>query len=335
MLDIRQIKLIMTLAEHGSLTRAGRILDLSPSALTRALTAIERDLKVELFDRSRRGFEPTAIGRALIQKGAEVLALSDELSAMLARLRGTATDSLQIGAGPAAMGCVVSQAIPRLMARWPGLQLQVSSGVDRVRALQDRKISFAISELSDLAEPEEFQIVPLRRHPLFLLARPGHPLLARGSAIGFEDVLRYPLMRFSHVPARFAPHMAAAMANIEAAAATIPPSMTIEDPAAALAIAAESDALAASTAPQVKPWVQSGALAVVPWRPSWLQTNFGVLYLRHMRLSPLQQDLLDCLQAADAEAFALGQAMMPAGLPPPEEALAVVGRRTAPALIRA
>jgi DNA-binding transcriptional LysR family regulator len=189
--------------------------------------------------------------------------------------------------------------------------------------------------VSDLAEPEEFQILPLRRHPVFLLARPGHPLLARGSAIGFEDVLRYPLIRFSYVPARFAPHMAAAMANIEAAAATIPPSMTIEDPAAALAIAAASDALVASTAPQVKPWVQSGALAVVPWRPSWLQSNFGVVYLRHLRLSPLQQDLLDCLQAADAEAFALGQAMMPAGLPPPEEGLAVVGRRTAPALIRA
>jgi len=333
MLDIRQLKLIVALAEHGSLTRAGRVLDLSPSALTRALTALERELKVELFDRSRRGFEPTAVGRALIQKGAEVLALNDELTSMLTRLRGTPSDLLQIGAGPAAMACVLTLAIPRLLGLRPMLQLQVRSGVDSVRDLRDRRISFALAEVSDLAEPEEFQIVPLRRHPMFVLARPAHPLVARGADLRFDDILRYPLILHSYVPARFAPHIAAATAGAETAAAAIPPVMTIEEPGAALAIAAGSDALFACTAPAARPWVKAGSLVVLPWRPAWVQTNFGVLFLRHMRLTPVQQELLDCIQAADAEAFAMGCAMMPAGLPPPEEGLAVLGRRTAPALV--
>ena len=54
MLEIRQIRLIVTLAEHGNPVRAGRILAMSPCAVTRAVLVIGKKRGAPLFDRPRQ-----------------------------------------------------------------------------------------------------------------------------------------------------------------------------------------------------------------------------------------------------------------------------------------
>ena len=58
-LELRDIRLVQAVAEQGSLTRAGNVLFLTQSALSRQLADLERRLGVALFQRSGRRMVPT------------------------------------------------------------------------------------------------------------------------------------------------------------------------------------------------------------------------------------------------------------------------------------
>ena len=54
------------IAEEGNFSRAARKLRTSPSALTRRVAAVERNLKVKFFERSTRNVELTPVGRVVL-----------------------------------------------------------------------------------------------------------------------------------------------------------------------------------------------------------------------------------------------------------------------------
>jgi DNA-binding transcriptional LysR family regulator len=336
MLDTRQIRLIVTVAEHGNLVRAGRVLGMSASALTRAITTIEERLEVSLFDRSRRGFEPTAICRAIISKGSEVLARADELAAMVGHLRGGEGESLVLSAGPSALDAIVSPAAAMFLERQPGTQVRITGGsaIDAVRDLVDRRAALAVAEISDLDSPEELVIKALRRHPLLVLVRAGHPLLGLERAVEAADVFRYPVIVPPFMSARFAPHVSAGLeAAGQGQGRCAFPAIIAESVGASLAIATQSDAVTTGTAQGALPHIRSGALTILPWRPTWLETNFGIMHLRSLRPGPAIQAMIECLTRADEVSFDLARNMAPGGMAEILDVYAVIGRRTAPALV--
>jgi DNA-binding transcriptional LysR family regulator len=335
MLETRQIRLIVTLAEHGNLVRAGRVLGMSPSALTRAVSAIEDRLGEKLFDRARRGFEPTPVCRAIIAKGGELLAVSDELIAIVTQLRNHRSTRLVMSAGPFARDAVGSPAFARLQARLPAGQLQMLEGsaTDAVRALFDRRAVVAVAEASDLENSEQLAITPLRRHPLFIMVRHGHPLLTIGRNLGPADVFKYPWVAPSHIPARFATYVSSALAAAREDGKGAPfPAIVTDDIAVSMAIAAQSDALATCTAPGALPYVRAGSLVQLPWRPGWLETNFALMRLRGAKETAAIKAMIDCLLEADAASFAVARDLALPGMAAITEVFAVIGQRTAPAL---
>ena len=62
-----------TVVELGSLNAAARVLNLSEPALSRKIAALETELDLVLFDRSRRQLRPTETGRAFLQEVQPIL----------------------------------------------------------------------------------------------------------------------------------------------------------------------------------------------------------------------------------------------------------------------
>ena len=54
-MDWDKLKIFHTVAEATSFTKASTILNLSQSAISRQIQALETDLKVQLFERHARG----------------------------------------------------------------------------------------------------------------------------------------------------------------------------------------------------------------------------------------------------------------------------------------
>ena len=68
-LKLRQLEILLAVADAGSMAKAAMRLAISQPAISRAVADAEHTLGVPLFDRSTRGVEPTQYGRVLLKRG--------------------------------------------------------------------------------------------------------------------------------------------------------------------------------------------------------------------------------------------------------------------------
>ena len=92
-MDWDKLRIFHAVAEAGSFTHAGERLNLSQSAVSRQISALEASLKVSLFHRHARGLKPTEQGELLYRTAHDVFA-------KLAMAEAKITDSKERPTGP-------------------------------------------------------------------------------------------------------------------------------------------------------------------------------------------------------------------------------------------
>jgi len=71
-LKLRDLHILMTVADTGSMAKAAARLRISHPAVSKAISEIEGTLRVRLFDRNSQGVELTAHGEVLLRCGINV-----------------------------------------------------------------------------------------------------------------------------------------------------------------------------------------------------------------------------------------------------------------------
>src|SRR5215467_13181931 len=66
---IRDLHVLLSVVQHGSMARAAAHLNVSQPAISDAVATLEAALGVRLLDRSRKGVEPTVYGATLLKYG--------------------------------------------------------------------------------------------------------------------------------------------------------------------------------------------------------------------------------------------------------------------------
>ena len=68
-IKFRDLHIALAVAQSGSMLKAAEALAISQPVVSKVIADLEQALGVRLFDRSRKGVEPTASGRALLNRG--------------------------------------------------------------------------------------------------------------------------------------------------------------------------------------------------------------------------------------------------------------------------
>src|SRR5436853_7876496 len=68
-LKLRQLEILLAVADAGSMAKAAKQLAISQPAISRTIADAEQALGLPLFDRSRQGVRPTHYGDALVKRG--------------------------------------------------------------------------------------------------------------------------------------------------------------------------------------------------------------------------------------------------------------------------
>jgi DNA-binding transcriptional LysR family regulator len=313
-IEIRDLRILFALASNGSLVRAARVLKMSQPGLTRALTAIETKVGSRLFDRSHRGLDTTEACRAILASGSNILAEVNLLRATVSGLGETEKGTLAVAAGPFAQETVVLPAVAHLIEAHPNIQMHARCfpAPSAVRELRERRAELLIVELTDVDAPQEFEIIPLRRHPIVLMVRHDHPLTMMKAPLKLEDIFAYPTVTSSYVTARVAVPIGRARSNATGFEVhPMFPAALVESVSDCLGIAAVSSAITGATAPSIVMPIRSGALVALPFHAPWLTTNFGILSLRGVALSPAAQSFIRLIKEADQKAAALAMVLVP------------------------
>ncbi|MCB2109877.1 MAG: LysR family transcriptional regulator [Defluviimonas sp.] len=176
-----QFRLVLKIAETGTLQAAADALAMSQPAASRALAEIEKAAGAPVFYRHPKGMEPTAIGAAFVRHARVILAEFDNLAAEIATLGSGHSGEVRIGSvtGPA-VGCLVP-AIRAIRSVSPAIEptLEVGPSQELVRGLEEGRFDFVLARLPPGSDARAFRVLPARSEVVSLLARADHPLAGR------------------------------------------------------------------------------------------------------------------------------------------------------------
>src|SRR3546814_18135848 len=99
-MDLKQLRVFVMVARHGSLTRAAEAIHLTQSALSLQLKSLQESIGTPLFRRTPRGMELLPTGQRLLPRAEAVLAASAESEAAAARLSRQIAATLPLGTLP-------------------------------------------------------------------------------------------------------------------------------------------------------------------------------------------------------------------------------------------
>src|SRR4051812_39724515 len=72
-LETRELRMLVAIADEGTVTRAATCLNVSQPALSHGLRVLERRVCISLFERQSRGLVPTEAGERLLRTARAVL----------------------------------------------------------------------------------------------------------------------------------------------------------------------------------------------------------------------------------------------------------------------
>ena len=191
--NLQDLELFVACADHGGLSAAARLLDLSPAVASAGLKRLEADLDATLFVRTTRSMRLTLAGERLLARARPVLdglrEAEDELAARQDRIDG----QLQISM-PSDLGRhVVLPWLNDFQARHPGIKLRLQL-TDRLADIYREPVDIALR----FGKPPGSSMVALpllQNNPRVLCAAPAY-LARRGVPASPHDLAQHNCLCF-------------------------------------------------------------------------------------------------------------------------------------------
>ncbi|WP_342595944.1 LysR substrate-binding domain-containing protein [Salinicola lusitanus] len=181
-MDTRQLRTLMAIAEYGTFARAAREVNLTPSAVSQQILALEQELDTPLFNRETRPPSLNLHGLQLLETAKKILGLVEETRISLKGSR--ISSSLSIGSVRTSTIGLLPRAIVALRQTYPELHVDLRVGMSS-SLLSD--VNAGRLDLAVVAEhagvSRNLTWSPFLREPLVVIAPPGTPPMTAGELL--------------------------------------------------------------------------------------------------------------------------------------------------------
>jgi DNA-binding transcriptional LysR family regulator len=293
-LELRHLRVFLAVAQLGGHTRAARSLGVSQSTVSETLSSLERAVGTALFRKAARGGTLTPAGEALLPRARNILTLTSQLLADLARVSTDVNAPLIVAAVESLNAYVLPSRLAGLRERWPKVNLEVVTGTcadirDSVETGRSHLGLLLEGETGGRGGRQDDSILTTAR--LVVLAAPGHPLVQQRPS---PDQLRRHEFLMSDPSG---PYHRLLRQYFDAAQVPLPRTQTLGNvEGVKRGILAGSTALGLLPAHAVEKELKDGTLAAVDVRPSLPRLVLRALIAPGAVDSPLVDDLIRSLR---------------------------------------
>jgi DNA-binding transcriptional LysR family regulator len=174
-MTLEQLRIFIAVAEHEHVTQAARHLNLTQSATSAAVAALESRYAVRLFDRIGRGIVLTEAGRLFLVEAKAVLARSLVAETVLADLAGLKRGALSLAASQAVGNYWLPAIMHRFQSLYPGIDLTLSLGNTQTVAAEVHEGIADIGFIEGDIDDPMLTADAVAEDSLVLIAAPCHP----------------------------------------------------------------------------------------------------------------------------------------------------------------
>jgi DNA-binding transcriptional LysR family regulator len=149
-MDIRQLRAVVAVVDHGGMTRAAEELHIAQPSLSQTVRTLERELDVDLFQRVGRRLVLSAAGEAFVGPARQVLRDFDTVAASVAAVRGLAGGHLDLVAEPTLAADPVAGLVGRFRVAYPRVTVRLAEpegAAEVVERLEDGRSELGLAEL--------------------------------------------------------------------------------------------------------------------------------------------------------------------------------------------
>lgn len=187
-MTLTELRYLVVLGQEQHFGRAADICGVSQPSMSMAIRNLETSLGVLLFERSKSGISPTAIGEQLIAQAGQVLAATDVITALAHADKDQLAGKLQLGAPASLAPYLLPQLIPQLRLMAPGLELVFSEANTRELGQKLRQGELDAVLITQPLAIAEVVIQELYQEPLVAIMPPFHSLAARRQ-LGLQELV--------------------------------------------------------------------------------------------------------------------------------------------------
>ena len=173
----KDYRYVMTIARHGSFSRAAEALYVSQPALSRYILNLEHNLNVTLFDRSTNPICLTDAGTCFCVHAERILEEELVLSQELSRYAVCSRTPLRLGIPPVTGEYVLSYIMPIITQRYQEFSIEPIEGMSEklCQLLAENQLDAAIISTRECSPKFKHQY--LCSEPIYLVGRQDHPAL--------------------------------------------------------------------------------------------------------------------------------------------------------------
>lgn len=192
---LEELRVLVVVADCGSITSAAELLDQTSSGVSRALSRLEAKLNSTLLHRTTRRLALTEEGQLFLTHARQILLSVEQAEEQIARRRETPSGRLRINAAAPFMQHVIVPLIGAFRQRYPLIQLELNTDDIVIDLLeQQTDIAIRIGELRD----STMRARMLGSSKVRLLASPDY-LQKYGEPQSVEALAQHQLIGFSQL----------------------------------------------------------------------------------------------------------------------------------------
>ncbi len=171
-MNISHFKILIAVAEQGSLSAAALQLGLSQSSVSRAIASLEEDLGVSLLARGRFGAYPTAVGERILAHARHLIETYAEIEAEAHREKNLYGGRVRIASFRSVATHVLPPLIAKFSQRFPSVEVKLIEADPNTvqQALREHKVDIGLMPLP--RSSDDFETWEIMRDEFVVLLPP-------------------------------------------------------------------------------------------------------------------------------------------------------------------
>ena len=186
-MQIESLKMFCDLAETESFTKAAQMSNVTQSAISQQIGALERTFKGLLVERSKKKFRLTREGEVLYDYSKQILSAYDALQSKFQEIRNIISGHIRV----ATVYSIGLHDLPPYLKKFLKLHPTVNVHVEYRHANQVyADVLSNVVDLGLVAYPSRdgnLEVIPLRKEPMVLICHPNHPF-AKAKSLKIEEL---------------------------------------------------------------------------------------------------------------------------------------------------
>lgn len=191
-MNLLKYQIFIHVVDTGSLTKAGEVLNLTQSAISHAISGLERELGLNLLIRNRSGIQLTDNGERLLHHFRKIIQLNEELCQEVALIKGIETGTVRIGTFSSVSISWLPGILKEYNEQFPLIDSKILDG--NYREIEKWIVNGTVDiGFVNLPTQEGLEAIQLKKDRMLCIMPTNHPLSGQ-STIRIDQIINSPFI---------------------------------------------------------------------------------------------------------------------------------------------